>query len=188
MVLVTDEPAERDLLELSLNIPSEGAGVVVVAPAIGTNTIDGALGGDEAAHRQARQRLERSLDALGALGIEAFGEVVAGDPVAAASEALRQYPADEVLIVATARDRSRWLEGGHLDRARETLHAPVRLIGDEDLDQRLSAVPGSDAPAAAGRGGIPRFSEGDLIAITLVLVGAIAGIGLTVIVVVSLLG
>ena len=107
-----------------------------------------------------------------------------GDPVAAASDALARQSADEVLIVATAADRDLWLRGGQLARARASLPAPVRLvvIDGEEADLGAIAAPGPD------RGVLPKFSEGDLAAITLVLVGSIAGLGALVILIFRLLG
>jgi hypothetical protein len=79
-------------------------------------------------------RLEVSLEELGRAGIPALGEVGDGDPLLAAREALRRFPAEEVLIVAAAESQSRWLEGGVLERLWEELPSAVRVIAVQHGD------------------------------------------------------
>ena len=114
------------------------------------------------------------------------GEVGASDPVAAASEALHQYPAELILVVAAERDRGGW-ENGLFERAQNELDPPVRMVAIGPQQ----AEPAAPRPAApihhAGRAErLPRFSNGDPVAIGAAVVGAILGIAVIVLILISL--
>ena len=103
--------------------------ILVVVPALThswrehwSSDVDGAL--DEA-----RDRLDASLRTMDAAGLSARGHV--GDhhePNASIEDALREFPADEVIISTHPPDRSRWLERGVVDRAREEIPLPVTHV------------------------------------------------------------
>ncbi len=82
---------------------------------------------------QARARLDSSLAWARAHGIEAHGEV--GDPSAAIAieDELRDFGADEVIVVTHPREREGWQERGELERLRRELDVPVThvVVGDE---------------------------------------------------------
>lgn len=114
--------------------------VFVVAPA---------LAGSRAAHwasdiddgiALARQRLQASLDGLERLGVSADGEIGDSDPNLALEDALRQFPADEVVISTHPPQRSRWLERGVVERAREKLELPVtHVVVDLEAERAVAA-------------------------------------------------
>jgi hypothetical protein len=76
----------------------------------------------------AQERLAMSLEELRSLGVSASGAVGDADPVLAAQDALREAPADEVVIFEHAPDQERWLEDGLFERARQALSAPLRMV------------------------------------------------------------
>src|ERR1044072_3714745 len=76
----------------------------------------------------ARQRMELSLIAIGELGLRARGEVGDSDPIMAIEDALRTFPADEILISTHPPDRARWLEHGVVDRAQEQIDLPITHV------------------------------------------------------------
>jgi hypothetical protein len=78
--------------------------------------------------RQAEERLQVSLEELRRRGIAASGAVGDADPLLAAGDALREEPADEVVIFEHAAEQARWLEDGLFERARAELDSPVRLV------------------------------------------------------------
>jgi hypothetical protein len=96
-----------------------------------------ALAGSRAAHwasdvdeaiELARQRMELSLIAIEELGLKAKGEIGDSDPNVAIEDALRIFPADEIVISTHPPQRSRWLERGVVERARERIDLPVTHV------------------------------------------------------------
>lgn len=128
MIVVTERLTEGGLIdELRGSFPPGEARVVVVAPAVEETAFQHALGDADSARRSAERRLSICLEELRRQGIPALGEVGPSDPVTAAEEALRQYPADEVLLFTHPPGSDRWYEEGLFERARQALHPPVRL-------------------------------------------------------------
>jgi hypothetical protein len=82
----------------------------------------------------AQARLDRSLAWAKDRGIPAHGEV--GDPNAttALEDQLRDFGADEVIVVTHPRERETWQERDELDRLRRELDIPVTqvIVGDRE--------------------------------------------------------
>ena len=76
----------------------------------------------------ARQRMELSLIEIERLGLKAEGEVGDSDPNVAIEDALRVFPADEIVISTHPPQRSRWLEHGVVDRARDEIDLPITHV------------------------------------------------------------
>ncbi len=72
--------------------------------------------------------MELSLIAIGELGLKAKGEIGDADPNVAIEDALRVFPADEIVISTHPPQRSRWLEHGVVDRAREQIDLPISHV------------------------------------------------------------
>jgi hypothetical protein len=104
------------------------AEVRLVAPAVATNSIDGAFGEVDEPRVEARERLEKALAAVWAKGVEANGEVGDADPVQAAQDALLVKPADEVLIFCHDGDCRDWYEGGLWEHAEHTLAPQLKMV------------------------------------------------------------
>ena len=81
--------------------------------------------------QDARARLERSLQWADEHGIAAHGEV--GDPSAttAIEDALRDFGADEVIVVTRSRESLTWQEHDELERLRAELDVPVLHMAGE---------------------------------------------------------
>jgi hypothetical protein len=75
----------------------------VVAPALSSG-LD-RLTGDQAAYEKAEEHLESTLQSLDGLTASQHGKVGAHDPLQAIEEALREFPAEEILVPAQS-DRS----------------------------------------------------------------------------------
>src|SRR5690349_20158036 len=193
LVIATDELTGGDLvgaLGRHLGGPGEGpADVIVIAPAMEKTPLQHALGDVDAAAREAGRRLDASLAELSGAGISALGEVGDSDPVIAAKDALRKYPADEILIVAHADDQARWFEAGLFERAQEELYPPLRLVAirreDGVGEPRLAEVKGTGAgrkpPAGAERelhpsANMPPLTRGSLLGAGIGIVGTIVAI------------
>ena len=99
----------------------------IVCPALNTKIKHWTNEEDEA-RGAAQQRLEGLLASLRRDGFEADGEIGEDDPVQAMEDALRLFPADEVMISTHPPGRSNWLEHDVVDRARERFDLPVTHV------------------------------------------------------------
>lgn len=87
----------------------------------------------------ARQRLELSLQAIDESGLRARGQVGDSEPNVAIEDALREFPADEIIISTHPPDRSRWLESGVVERARSEIELPVtHVVVDLEAEAELA--------------------------------------------------
>ena len=78
---------------------------------------------------EARERLEASVAAMRAAGLPASGRLGDHhDPNQAIEDALKVFPADEVVISTHPPERSRWLESGVIEKARAELPQPVTHV------------------------------------------------------------
>jgi hypothetical protein len=146
LVLANETVGGRALLE---EIQNRGKGrnteILVVVPALTSSPLEHWASDVDQALDEARERLDASLAAMGRVGLRARGHV--GDhhePNASLEDALRDFPADEVIISTHPPERSRWLERGVVSRAREEVPLPVTHVV-VDLEAEAGA------PAAATR-------------------------------------
>jgi GABA permease len=113
--------------------------ILVVTPALtGSRAQHWASDVDEAMEL-ARQRMELSLQAIEEAGLRARGQVGDSEPNVAIEDALREFPADEIVISTHPPERSRWLERGVVERARSELELPVTHV-IVDLEAERSAA------------------------------------------------
>jgi hypothetical protein len=101
--------------------------VLVVAPALNT-PIRHWTDEEDAARANARARLGEELAVLAGLGVRARGEIGADDPLQAIDDALRTFPADEIVISTHEHERSNWLEEDVVERARAAYGMPVTHV------------------------------------------------------------
>jgi len=114
--------------------------ILVVVPALTASQLEHWASDVDGAIADADRRLEASLAAMREAGLDARGHV--GDhhePSAAIEDALREFGADEVIISTHPPDRSRWLEGGVVERARREVPLPVTHVV-VDLDAEAAEV------------------------------------------------
>ena len=98
----------------------------VVVPA--TPIQHGLTWNEEEAHAAALGRLEAALVRLRELGVEATGEVGEKDPIAAVRDALREHPADEIILSTLAPGISRWLGQDVPARLKAAVPVPVTVL------------------------------------------------------------
>lgn len=101
--------------------------VLVVCPALNSPLRHWASD-EDGARALAHDRLEESLGALAAEGVEARGEVGDADPIQAMDDALRRFGADEIVISTHPPGRSNWLEKEIIARARERYDVPITHV------------------------------------------------------------
>jgi len=102
--------------------------ILVVTPALAGSRAEHWASDVDEAMELARQRMELSLIAIGELGLKARGEIGDSDPNVAIEDALRVFPVDEIVISTHPPERSRWLERGVVERAREEIDLPIAHV------------------------------------------------------------
>jgi hypothetical protein len=131
--VIGDQALVREIVRHTKGRPAQAR---IVAPALVKSPLDLAAGDVDDEIDEARHRLEASTAALEQSGIPATGDVGEADPVLALEDALRLFPADEVIIVAHPRERATWLEQDVVERARREVDVPITVIeigpGEDD--------------------------------------------------------
>jgi GABA permease len=130
LLVVANETVEGEALldEIRGRCRNRDCEILVVTPAlVGSRASHWASDIDEAIEL-ARQRMELSLIAIGQLGLKARGEIGDSDPNEAIEDALRVFPADEIVISTHPPERSRWLEHGVVERARNEIDLPITHV------------------------------------------------------------
>lgn len=102
--------------------------VMVVTPALATSRASHWASDIDGAIELARQRMELSLIEIRSLGLKTRGEIGDSDPNVAIEDALRLFAADEIVISTHPPQRSRWLERGVVDKARERIDLPIAHV------------------------------------------------------------
>jgi hypothetical protein len=101
---------------------------------------------EDHARAVAQQNLQRLLASLREEGLDASGDIGDDDPVQAMEDALRLFPADEVIISTHPRGRSNWLEHDVVMRAKDRFDLPVtHVVVDLEREQ---ATAGSNIGAS----------------------------------------
>lgn len=101
--------------------------VDVLAPVLTSHLHYGVSDIDRELER-ARVRLQRSLAWAGTLNIIVRGEVGDPSPTTALEDELRDFGADEVIVVSHPRERETWQERAELARLRRELDVPVTHV------------------------------------------------------------
>jgi hypothetical protein len=147
ILVVANQTAEgQELLEEIRNRCRGGdCEVLLVSPAlVGSRSQRWASDIDEGLDL-ARERMARSVTALRGVGVEVRAEVGDPDPNMAIEDALRMFPADEIVISTLPPGESRWLEHDVVERTRREVDLPMTHVV-VDLDaERAAAVPRSNA-------------------------------------------
>jgi hypothetical protein len=182
LAIVTDPIETREAIEQIRARAEDGAAVRLVAPAVEPTVFRHTLGDVDEAARRAERVLESSLAALRAAGIQASGAVGDPDPVLAAEDALREGPADEIVIFEHDPAQARWFEDGLFERAQERLDPPLSmvLLHQEPDGAHVVGVEHAGAGVAEPSrrelplgGNLPDFSASDLAGMVIGIVGTI---------------
>ena len=142
ILVVANETVGGEALREVVEAHARGyeAEALVVCPALASR-LSYWLSDVDGARAKAARRLADSLAALAALGIQSEGRVGDPDPVQAIQDALRTFPADEIIVSTHPPGRSNWLEKRVVERARARFAVPItHVIVDLDCE-RTSAEP-----------------------------------------------
>jgi hypothetical protein len=112
--------------------------ILVITPALASSRASHWASDVDEALELARQRMELSLIAIDRLGLKARGEIGDSEPNVAIEDALRAFPADEIVISTHPPHRSRWLEHGVVERAREEIDLPITHVVVDLKAQRVA--------------------------------------------------
>ena len=137
LVVANETVAGSELYEL-LGHKAEGVSedILVVCPALNSK-LNTWTSDEDGARAAAQARLDASLARLRGAGIAARGEIGDGDPLQALEDALRVFPADDVVVSTHPPGRSNWLEQGVVEQARLRFDVPVTHVV-VDLDAAAS--------------------------------------------------
>jgi len=103
--------------------------LLVVVPPLAGSAAEHWSSDIDSAIPEARERLEASVAVMRAAGLEVSGRLGDHhDPNQAIEDALKEFPADEVVISTHPPKRSRWLESGVIEKARAELPQPVAHV------------------------------------------------------------
>jgi len=130
MLVVANETVGGEALleEIGERCRGRACEILVVTPALAASRASHWASDVDEAIELARQRMELSLIAIDELGLRAKGEIGDSDPNVAIEDALRVFPADEILISTHPPERSRWLERGVVERARDEIDLPITHV------------------------------------------------------------
>jgi GABA permease len=141
LVIANETVGGEELLDaIRRRVEGKRAQVYVVSPALNTK-LRHWVSDEDQARVAAQQRLDASLEAMRAGGIEARGQIGDSDPLQAIEDGIRIFAPDELIISTHPEGRSNWLERGIVDSTRERFACPVtHVVVDLALDERPAST------------------------------------------------
>jgi hypothetical protein len=128
LVVANETVVGRELHDAVRRAPSgRHARGLVVCPAL-NSPLRHFVSDEGPARAAAQERLDRSLTALDAAGIEARGEIGDADPLQAIEDSLRTFGAGEIIISTHPEGRSNWLEKGVVSGAKQRFTVPITHV------------------------------------------------------------
>jgi GABA permease len=123
LVVVTSRVGADEIRSTVASRFDEDADVRVIAPASGLSRLEWLASDEDAARADAAVRADVVGEAIPATSVETAAEDP--DPLLAVEDALRQFPADEIVVVTRPEEDTTWLESGTGDEAKERFDLPV---------------------------------------------------------------
>ena len=131
LVVITTEVADGVLRDFVRGRGGDDAEMLVVSPASDISRLDWLTNAEDDARTEAASLAVQTADATPTQDVEA--RVGDSSPVKAIEDALREFPADEVLVVTRSDDDASWLEEGSAETAEARFRLPViRVTVAED--------------------------------------------------------
>lgn len=126
VLVVTTVPADDARLRDAIG----GAGEVrIVAPAAKVGRLAWLANDEDDARREAEQAAERTADALaGTTNVTIDRTSHDTEPAESIADALRNFDADEIVVVTSPDEQSTWLEDETVRAAMDSTGLPVRQI------------------------------------------------------------
>jgi hypothetical protein len=140
VLVVANETLASDTVCALIERVADGASVLIVAPAL-TSRLAFWASADIGARRDAEERLDACLAILRRSRIDAAGRVGDANPLLAVEDALRLFPADEIIVATHPESRSNWLAHNIVLRVRERVDRPVHhVVVDTSLGREYVAA------------------------------------------------
>lgn len=128
LIAIGEAPSSIDDVPRGVRLLIEAADeILVVTPAL-PGRLDWLTSATDKAREQADERLDKVLGQLEEVAGDAAGDVGADDPLLALEDALREFPADHILIGLRGDDRSGWQEKNVLDDVFERFEVPLTVF------------------------------------------------------------
>jgi uncharacterized membrane protein len=139
LVIANETVAGQALRSEIVRRAEDDAEVLVVCPALNSPLRHWASDEDHA-REEAHARLEASLSALAAAGVEARGEVGDADPLQAIEDCCRMFDPDELIVSTHPPGRSNWLERDLIEVVRAAYDLPIaHVVVDLEAERRRRA-------------------------------------------------
>ncbi len=170
------EPVRREIDRRAAGRPTK---TMVVVPALAGSRFEQAAGAVDEAIAHADEQREPAAEEAKEAGAQLVTEPRIGDsdPILAIEDALREFPAQEILIVTRPAEEAAWMEEDLFDRARERFSLPLaHFVVDSDDNEildadRSEAKPDHTDEEVQGSENMPPFSIRDLLGIGVAAVG-----------------
>jgi hypothetical protein len=169
VLVVALDPVSDEKLNAAIaaRMAADEVNVHVVAPATHVGRLQWLTGAEDEARAEAEELADRTADAV---DVEVETEVGDRDPLVAVEDALRVFPADEILVAGTA--------DGDAETALRRFGLPISRVDPGDQAEEQST--GAEALAR-------EVTQGRSTKTPFVMIGAVAGAVLAAIVLISLL-
>jgi hypothetical protein len=126
LVVITTEVADGALRDFVRSVGGEDAEMLVVAPASDISRLDWLTNAEDDAQEEAASIADKTAVASPTTNVEA--QVGDSDPLQAIEDALRTFPADEIIIITRPDEEAGWLEEGSGETAQARLPLPVTHV------------------------------------------------------------
>jgi hypothetical protein len=134
LVVATAPDPSDELLERLRKDATDDVEIEIVAPASDLSPLQWLAGDEGRALEQAQQRARAAAEAEVPVAKVVDVHVGDPDPVTAAEDALRTFPADEIVVVTRPKETATWLEKRAVMGELERFGLPVTHIVDDDAD------------------------------------------------------
>jgi len=129
LLVVATAPIEPGPLQDAVRAHAgDEAEIRVVAPASDVSPLQWLASDEDEAREKAAVVATEAAESVGPEAARTDAEVGDTDPVQAIEDALRTFPADEVIVVTRSEDDASWLEQDSAEEARERFGVPVTRL------------------------------------------------------------
>jgi hypothetical protein len=173
------EPVRR---EIERRAEGRHTQTMVVVPALAGSRFEQAAGEVDEGIAHADEQREPAAEEAREAGAKLVAEPRIGDsdPILAIEDGLREFPAQEILIITRPAEEAAWMEEDLFDRAKERFRLPIAhfVVDSEekilDADRANAEDGGSgDAEIRNRSANMPPFSVRDLVGVVVAVVGTI---------------